>query len=404
MPENTTREGFEPAVSETEKEAKAIFKGVKRNGRFGGNDHFTYLYKMVEGSVKFVKDFEGFIKSKKPNKDFLEWYVVLTDFEQQVDFDRSDDGVLFADENKVITVDPRTYLASKKEQAELDSEGRAVGKHFVEMGSGAKTRTTKSFAKKTLKTLSNKQAWQELADKNPEEYKETAVSVIQAIPEFEFNVTIETALSGKMEEAIKLGELMLNEKVSEIKKIDKYKKIIEIKNSAKIKEVHWQRFILHYKNIIFFDNVMLLSEVVVKKKDMEENKGSRTDFFMLDEFGYPQIIEIKRSQVKVIKDDSPHGKKSISSDMATAISQLMNYMSIFESEYSQVKETLLKKGIELNDNKTVYGILIAGGELKEKEFEEMWRQNRFLNRIRIITYWELINSLKQKLNGFKKQT
>ena len=84
---------------------------------------------------------------------------------------------------------------------------------------------------------------------------------------------------------------------------------------------------MNYRDIIFFDHVELIEELNVLKgiETPEQQSKKRFDLFMLDQYNYPVIIELKNATTLITKRDRSHNKDSLTSEASMAISQLINY-------------------------------------------------------------------------------
>lgn len=412
MPTEINEEILEKSYSE-QKSRQKRFESVLRDAYYFQLNKQQGVFRVSENDdEKFIIIMDEFFKfvSKKTNidKEDLNSYTLrIVNYNDEIKSNENY-GVSIDDANKKIIVDPKVYKNLIKIQLEKKRDYVIVGNHFASIASGKKKTTTRTHAQDILVKLSNKKALEPLQRLEPEKYAEFSSQVISAVEVKNRSYVIQRTFLSLLDEAITLCELMLLNKCDEIGQNASFKKVISMKKGQhSISENNWQNFILSYKEIIFFDHVELLSEL----KAFSDDGTSKFDFFMIDQYNYPVIIELKRADKKVLMDDTSHTKERLSGDASIAVSQLIYYMNKFKDNYEEVKNEIEKRSggnMVLNGNKTVYGILIIGGGTVDKDGNEIgqlpnfeiWRQNDYLKNIKIITYRDILDSLIAKRSSF----
>ena len=418
MEEQTKDDIIERGVSGVETVMKINFDGVIRKGKYHGSKACKGVFrKPHEGKVVIVEKFYLYIHDKLSTYNFdlkksgyNDLFLEIVEYNDNISSSKNG-GVQLINESKrkVIKVDPKEYLKIQEANENDRDNFNVVTNHFIDIAQENKTRTDKKTAKKVLKLLSSPKALRELQDKAPIEYSKFVAQTIKSTRITDQSSLIQDGLKSSLFDAIALCKLMLNGKTKDIIANNDFKSVLNMKSDAmKVSELHWQNFIFTFKELIFFDYVELIDEMHII--DTPEGKGSRYDFFMIDEYNYPKIIELKKADVRVYVDDKSHDKKAFSSEVSKAISQLMNYMDIFVHSFDDLKN---KKSQEIKEkikgNRTVSGVLIIGGgkingNEPEENCKELWTQNNYLHNITVITYKDIYDSLINKYKFYKKNT
>ena len=424
MPDDIEKiETEEQGLSSVNKKAVVNFKSVNRKGKYGEIERLTYVYRRVENEngkfdVVINQPFYKYIfeKLEKGNHNLiktnpLKLILEIVDYNDNISSSKNC-GISVKKNNDMYTIkaDPKAFLEMENNINNDRTSFKTVTNHFIDMKNKRKSRTTKKTARKILKHLSSAPSLKELENKAPKEYSNFVKTIIDSTRIVNQSSLIQNGLENSLLIATKLCHLMLKSDIKGILSNNEYKEIIKLhSNAEKISERNWQNYILVFKELIFFDYVELVDEMEILPGDGKPK--SRYDFFMIDEYNYPVIVELKTADVNIYVNDNSHNKMAFSAKVSASISQLMNYMDIFVKSFDDQEN---KKAQEIKEkikgNRTIRGVLIVGGGdvnkngtvTAYKESKEIWTQNNYLHNIKVITYKDIYNSLCSKQSLYSK--
>lgn len=176
-------------------------------------------------------------------------------------------------------------------------------------------------------------------------------------------------------------------------KLDEFNQLI----NADTKESVLEDFLTTYHELFFGDKYDILStQVWLEFPDIDiGNRNRRLDIVMRNSTSKDwDIFELKRSSVKLTKtkSDIPMFVSAVND----AIAQLKNYKYILSQD--SVRRSLEEKGIKYY-KPTMNLVIGKKPNLSPKKWDWLLSQHRDLN---IITYDDLLNSAKTRLNVLKK--
>lgn len=170
----------------------------------------------------------------------------------------------------------------------------------------------------------------------------------------------------------------------------------EEKMRSGVPESEWGIFIKKNLSLIFRHYIQTLPQL-----NLITASARPVDFGAVDAFGYLDIIEIKKPETKLLAFDHSHDNYYFHSESAKAITQAEKYLFHTERKASDLVEDIKNAfGIEVQIVRP-NTLLILGDKntLTDDKQRQDFRINRqSLKNIEIITYDELLQSLKNQLN------
>jgi hypothetical protein len=122
--------------------------------------------------------------------------------------------------------------------------------------------------------------------------------------------------------------------------------------------------------------------------DLEDTRrltrDEEVDFCLETVDGYYDVFEIKRPVHSVVEKDRSHDTYYPSSKLSKAVGQVSNYLKYIDNEYPNI---LSRDGLDMIRPR---GNIIIGSDLSEDEIEGLRVYNNHLNRIRVITYDQVV--------------
>lgn len=124
---------------------------------------------------------------------------------------------------------------------------------------------------------------------------------------------------------------------------------------------------------------------VESREERELTRDEEVDFCLESVNGYFDIFEIKRPDHTVMVQDSSHDTYYASSDLSKAVSQVENYIKEIENARDEI---LRRDGLDILKPR---GCVVIGSNLTDEEAEGLQIYNSYLNRIRVLTYDNLVS-------------
>lgn len=133
------------------------------------------------------------------------------------------------------------------------------------------------------------------------------------------------------------------------------------------------------------DNTWLFgNEYVSKVENRNLTRDEEVDFCLQSVDQYFDVIDIKRPDHTVLNYDSSHDSYYPTSELNKAVAQVENYLKHIDSERPEI---LSRDGIDLMKPR---GVIVIGKELSQDKREYLRIMNSHLNRIRVLTYSDLV--------------
>lgn len=129
---------------------------------------------------------------------------------------------------------------------------------------------------------------------------------------------------------------------------------------------------------------MFGSRYIRDSEKRELTRNSEVDFCLEAASGYYDIFEIKRPKHNVLIEDPSHNGYKPSAKLSEATSQIETYIKEIEEERSDI---LRHEKIDMLKPR---GYIVIGNSLSEEKKEYLRTHNSFMNRIRVLTYSDLI--------------
>lgn len=171
-----------------------------------------------------------------------------------------------------------------------------------------------------------------------------------------------------------------------------YKKVLEdaAKELKAEGEGHFQKL---FKNNhwVFGPNY---EDVIPKKKADAENQP---DFVLKRYDGFSDVVEIESPQKKLFRKPNKSGKTQPSAYLIQAISQAMDYIESYNSNYEKLFTKDVEKKVEIPMKPyNPQGIVIIGKD-EETDKKRLRQLNHFLHDITVLTYNEFFQSAQKML-------
>ena len=124
---------------------------------------------------------------------------------------------------------------------------------------------------------------------------------------------------------------------------------------------------------------------------------SYPDFVLVDVYGFVDVFEIKRHDIKLLAFDESHENYYWKPEIAQAISQIENYIDeVIRNSDDYVRAVKRKKHVDIRVVRP-RGYIVAGTSKQfqgEKESEDYRKLGTALKNINFILYDELLERLK----------
>lgn len=163
----------------------------------------------------------------------------------------------------------------------------------------------------------------------------------------------------------------------------------------KVSEKEWGKFIKRNLSFIFRHYIQVIPELNVI------TAGARkVDFGAIDAFHYMDIIEIKKPETSLLSLDKSHDNYFLHAETVKAITQAEKYLYNAERKGSDLVEDIKNiYGIEVKVTRPKTILIIGNTKLlkTDKEREDFRINRQSLKNIEIITYDELLQSLKNQI-------
>ena len=198
----------------------------------------------------------------------------------------------------------------------------------------------------------------------------------------------------------KLVALSASKKAAEVVYLDKIVQEFEKKLKAAAQNEHaWQEFIRKYILIFNSNYASSLEKLSIALR------GKYPDFVLIDAYNYLDIYEIKKPSTPLLKKDESRGNYYWDAEIAKAISQVENYISLADKNSDALRVEIKKyKGLDIRVLKP-RGFIIAGrrSQLVDEVMEDNFRLlNSALKNVEVILYDDLLGNLKNFLKRLKK--
>lgn len=173
-------------------------------------------------------------------------------------------------------------------------------------------------------------------------------------------------------------------------------------NKKSSKELDFKKFLMDTFPLLRFDCVYLEPEL-----NLICAGARKSDFLMINSEGFADIFEIKTPKTGMLKFDTSHQNYYWSPEASKAISQIEKYLHYAGRNSLAIKDSLSKKGINVDLVKPK-GILIIGSDEEletKKNGENSNKREDFrilrssLKNIEILTYSDLLRSLSNLIKS-----
>lgn len=211
-------------------------------------------------------------------------------------------------------------------------------------------------------------------------------------------------LSGLTKKSISAEDIAREKIVFELSTLEAYADDLEKKIKSCKNESEWQEYLR--------DHILnLKEEYIAKEEHINTSIGTTSlpDFVLISEDAFLDVMEIKTPFTSLVKYDSSHKNYYLSSELMKAIAQTEKYLDQVSVNSLAIEKYLSRK------LKLPFGVIRPGGLIvvgAEKELddqkdpeqakEDFRRLRNSFKNIKIITYTELLTTLRNRITILKQ--
>lgn len=251
-------------------------------------------------------------------------------------------------------------LGKLEEVVELD-----VGNHiFIEKDSPS--------GKALIEAVKN------ISNEDSSEMSELMVELVESVADLQSSISDPEEFSNRIsKEALDLENLLGYARTSKI--VSEFEQLVDDEKD----EQSYQDFLE--------ENPWLFGNRYIENTDERKlTRNEEVDFCLATIDGYYDVFEIKKPDHKVMLKDSSHDTFYASSELSKAVSQTQNYLKEIELNHGDI---LRRNEMDMLKPR---GTVVIGRNLNSEQREGLRVSNSYLNRIRAVTYDEII-SMGQRL-------
>lgn len=218
------------------------------------------------------------------------------------------------------------------------------------------------------------------------EVEDLMIKLIESISDVEANVDDLSKISNSLtDKALHVENLIGHARTQKV--VSKFKSLVEENR----KEQKYQDFLEEHPWL--FGN-----RYIDKSETRKLTRDEEVDFCLETISGYYDVFEIKRPGDSVVNYDASHDTYYASADLSKAVSQVENYIKEIDASRDEIfrrdKMDVLKPR----------GTVVIGSNLSTEEREGLQVFNSYLNRVRVMTYSEIVSMGERLIDMYSPES